>query len=230
MTRRLRQVAFTLIELLVVIAIISLLVSILLPSLNRARVLAKRAVCGVQMRHLGIALTMLADDNEGKWPDRWDNPSDTSGPHWGSFRPQLFEYVGHAKAVYCPSSGNQDNEIFIERCYDPSYEYAQWGCDYSMFVNSHQLSWPNPIQPRNIMRIDDVADSARQVLAADNVQGHYSLSGWEPGKPHVGNHEGYAPPVEGANRAHFDAHVEWHGRDELVIGARGGAADWLWFW
>ena len=50
--RRMR--GFTLIELLVVIAIISLLVSILIPSLKRAKELARRAVCASNLHQPGL--------------------------------------------------------------------------------------------------------------------------------------------------------------------------------
>lgn len=56
---------FTLIELLVVIAIISLLVSILLPSLSRAKELAKNVVCTMQVRNLHMPWAMYTEDNDG---------------------------------------------------------------------------------------------------------------------------------------------------------------------
>jgi prepilin-type N-terminal cleavage/methylation domain-containing protein len=57
-----RRAAFTLIELLVVIAIISLLVSILLPSLNRAKQLAKRTVCAMNLKGIHTASVFYAED------------------------------------------------------------------------------------------------------------------------------------------------------------------------
>lgn len=60
--------AFTLIELLVVIAIIGLLMSVVVPSLNRARERARQVVCASQQRQQGYGFGMYANDNPGEIP------------------------------------------------------------------------------------------------------------------------------------------------------------------
>jgi len=63
-----KRKGFTLIELLVVVAIIALLISILLPSLARARELSKRAVCAANVRGIGQSCKIYANDFAEAWP------------------------------------------------------------------------------------------------------------------------------------------------------------------
>jgi len=60
--------AFTLIELLVVIAIIAILMGILMPAMNRARELGKRANCMSNLKNLTLFWVMYADDHDGRLP------------------------------------------------------------------------------------------------------------------------------------------------------------------
>jgi prepilin-type N-terminal cleavage/methylation domain-containing protein/prepilin-type processing-associated H-X9-DG protein len=60
--------AFTLVELLVVIAIIGLLAALLLPVLQKGEVRAKRIVCENNLREIGLAHHLFANDHGGKFP------------------------------------------------------------------------------------------------------------------------------------------------------------------
>jgi prepilin-type N-terminal cleavage/methylation domain-containing protein len=64
-----RQRAFTLIELLVVISIIALLVSILLPSLSKAKMLAKEVSCRASLKAIGTGWVMYREDYPGFIPN-----------------------------------------------------------------------------------------------------------------------------------------------------------------
>jgi len=63
-----RSGGFTLIELLVVVAIIALLISILLPSLSRARAQARTTLCLSRIAQYGKAFMMYADDYDETFP------------------------------------------------------------------------------------------------------------------------------------------------------------------
>src|SRR5260370_4132277 len=68
MSRTNKSKGFTLVELLVVIGIIALLISILLPSLSRARETANRVKCGSNLRQIGQGMQLYANENNGNFP------------------------------------------------------------------------------------------------------------------------------------------------------------------
>jgi len=63
-----RQHAFTLMELLIVIASIAILAAMLLPVVSSARERGRRTVCLSNVRQIGIAIQIYAQDNEGRIP------------------------------------------------------------------------------------------------------------------------------------------------------------------
>ena len=116
---------FTLIELLAVIAIISLLVSILLPSLKKARDFAKTAVCLSQMKQQGLAIPMYRMDNDDRWPPLIT--VNDGGLWWVSngtsivgfkicWMDVLLPYLGEAPGVFDAPAAD----------FDPAKEWSAW--------------------------------------------------------------------------------------------------------
>ena len=99
---------FTLVELLVVIAIIAVLASMLLPSLQRARDMAKRASCTSQYKQMGIVMTMYAEENEGWLLEKTQTRNEVlsesiisaDGESVGTMVWQ--PYVGDSRIYFCP--------------------------------------------------------------------------------------------------------------------------------
>ncbi len=112
LSRRTR--GFTLIELLVVIAIITILAALLFPVFARAREKARTASCASNLRQIGLATSLYAEDAGGVYPPRFTVLGEI---YWWDLADP---YVRNINAWYCPSESLRGPDLrhYGLNCYD----------------------------------------------------------------------------------------------------------------
>ncbi len=140
-----KKYAFTLIELLVVIAIIALLLAIIIPSLSRAKTLARRLVSSSNMRQIGIGMGMYADDNKGFFPETMH----TSVDHKESWIYTLNSYLSDIDDIrICPADPKAKERLkynttsYIMNQYIAPMEHFGVINQSESFHNLHRLRSP----------------------------------------------------------------------------------------
>jgi prepilin-type processing-associated H-X9-DG protein len=182
---------------LVVIGIIAILISVLLPVVNRAQDQARALKCMTNLRQLAIQWQSYANENKGlAVPGRLPRFDGFDSPYWigngMQYRPHWYEVLGAQMKIYAdrnpsPIQNNDwkvDNDLYM--C--PAVDWRNsrnfvWGYNYQFLGNTHQsppttgpfINYPvkvNKIRASDtVMAADSMGTAAGR--AASMRSGHY---------------------------------------------------------
>lgn len=217
------QKGFTLIELLVVIAIIAILAAILFPVFAQAREKARQISCASNLKQLGLAMLMYAQDYDGKiiaascyfCPGQPDVVPPQQGEWTWQALSYYYPYIKNHGIYICPSS--EQPTSYGELTYTPTYGQFWYYWDTSWgFPHPPMLDEIGNVAPRGIAGTIMIAEASNVWLWDWGDYGpgtNAEVSLW----PRLcANHNG------GLNVEFGDGHVKWRRFRSLTTADFGG--------
>jgi prepilin-type N-terminal cleavage/methylation domain-containing protein/prepilin-type processing-associated H-X9-DG protein len=169
-----RRKGFTLVELLVVIAIIAVLISILLPALNKAKEAANTVACLSQLRQMGQASANYSAENQGYlFPCRWSGNTAIGATSMGL--PDIVSrYLPKNQGSPAGKIWTCPNAITFTNQFQLTY-----GCNTSVHVN-YDYDGATNLPRRKLRKMNQINRPAEVFTMADATQnsGAYTATGY----------------------------------------------------